>query len=61
MKTVATGFCAILLLVSMAVMVWVNAFPKDPVIEEKMAFIKEQSAKRAELIKELEQEHKQIK
>ncbi|MFC4797757.1 hypothetical protein ACFPA1_00080 [Neobacillus sp. GCM10023253] len=55
-KTTLLGISAILILFSMAVMVWIHAFPKDPEIEKWIPFFKERAEKRAEAIKAIQAE-----
>lgn len=55
-KTTLLGICAIMILFSMAVMVFVCAFPKDPEIEKWIPFIKERAEKRAEAVKDWQKE-----
>ncbi|MDQ1144019.1 hypothetical protein QE429_000846 [Bacillus sp. SORGH_AS 510] len=38
-KATLLGISAILVLLSMVFMVWIHAFPKDPEMEERMAFV----------------------
>lgn len=57
-KTIILGLCAILILGSMEIMVWVNAFPKDPIMEEQMDFIEKRAKMRVEMIRQWQEEER---
>lgn len=56
LKTTLVGIGAILILVSMAIMVLVNAFPRDIEMDKRAEIAKERAEKRAEGIRELQKQ-----